>query len=111
MPPGYDVPYVFVLVRVKPGDCPATIPFIENTWKKYADNETIDYSFLDQDVGRMYDADQETSRIVTMFSILAIFVACLGLLGLALDAAHAVTLGAASTAQPPPAMDTVTAKL
>jgi putative ABC transport system permease protein len=79
MPPGYDVPYVFVLVRVKPGDCPATIPFIENTWKKYADNETIDYSFLDQDVGRMYDADQETSRIVTMFSILAIFVACLGL--------------------------------
>jgi putative ABC transport system permease protein len=83
MPPGYDVPYVFVLVRVKPGDCPATIPFIENTWKKYADNETIDYSFLDQDVGRMYDADQETSRIVTMFSILAIFVACLGLLGLA----------------------------
>jgi len=79
LPPGYDVPYVFVLVRVKPGDCPATIPFIENTWKKYADNETIDYSFLDQDVGRMYDADQETSRIVTMFSILAIFVACLGL--------------------------------
>ena len=81
--PGYDVPYVFALVRVKPGDYPATISFIEDTWKKYADNEAIDYSFLDQVVGRMYIADQGTSRIVTMFSILAIFVACLGLLGLA----------------------------
>jgi putative ABC transport system permease protein len=70
-------------VRVKPGDYPATISFIEDTWKKYADNEAIDYSFLDQVVGRMYIADQGTSRIVTMFSILAIFVACLGLLGLA----------------------------
>jgi putative ABC transport system permease protein len=81
LPPGHSVPYV--LVRVKPGDYTATIPFIENTWKKYSDNEAIDYSFLDQDVGRMYIADQRTSRIVTMFSILAIFVACLGLLGLA----------------------------
>ena len=83
LPPGYDVPYVFVLVRVKPGDYPATIPFIEDTWKKYADNEASDFSFLDQDVARMYMADQRTSRIITTFSILAIFIACLGLLGLA----------------------------
>ena len=85
LPPGYDndVPYVFVLVRVKPGDYPATISFIENTWKKYADHESIEYSFLDQDVGRMYIADQQAGKIITTFSILAIFIACLGLLGLA----------------------------
>ncbi len=81
LPPGYAAPYV--LVRVKPDDYSETISFIENTWKKYADNEAIDYSFLDQDIGRMYVADQRTSRIITMFSTLAIFVACLGLFGLA----------------------------
>ena len=70
-------------MRVKPGDYPATIPFIENTWKKYADHESIEYSFLDQDVGRMYIADQQAGKIITTFSILAIFIACLGLLGLA----------------------------
>lgn len=83
MPPRYDELPVFVLVRVKPGDYPAAISCIEDTWKKYADNEAIDYSFLDQDVGRMYIADRRISRIITTFSILAIFVACLGLLGLA----------------------------
>jgi len=83
MPPRYDELPVFVLVRVKPSDYPAAISCIEDTWKKYADNEAIDYSFLDQDVGRMYIADRRISRIITTFSILAIFVACLGLLGLA----------------------------
>jgi len=73
----------FLSVRIKPGDYPATISFIENTWKKYADNEAIDYSFLDQDIEHMYVADQRTGKIVTTFAILAIFVACLGLLGLA----------------------------
>jgi putative ABC transport system permease protein len=73
----------YLSVRIKPGNYPATISFIENTWKKYSDNEAIDYSFLDQDIEHMYIADQQTGKIVTTFAILAIFVACLGLLGLA----------------------------
>ncbi len=81
IPPDY--PVQFVSVRVKPGDYPGTISFIERTWKKYAGNQTLDYSFLDQDLQRLYVADQRTSRIASVFSALAIFVACLGLLGLA----------------------------
>jgi len=73
----------FVSVRVAPGDYPGTVSSLESTWKKYAGNEAFDYSFLDQNLGHLYAAEQRTSKIVTTFSILAIFVACLGLLGLA----------------------------
>ena len=73
----------FVSVRVKPADVAGTISFMENTWKKYAGNEGFDYRFLDQNLQRLYLADQRTSKIATTFSVLAIFVACLGLLGLA----------------------------
>jgi putative ABC transport system permease protein len=80
LPPDY--PASFVSVRVRPGDYPATISFIERTWKKYAGDEPLEYSFLDQDLAHLYIADQRTSQIATIFSVLAIFVACLGLLGL-----------------------------
>ncbi len=73
----------FVSVRIRPGDFTGTISFMENTWKKYAGNEGFDYKFLDQNLQHLYLADQRTSKIATTFSVLAIFVACLGLLGLA----------------------------
>ncbi len=81
LPPGY-VP-AFVSVRVKPGDYPRTIAFIRSAWAKYAGGGALDYNFLDQDLQRLYIADQRTSQIASIFSVLAIFVACLGLLGLA----------------------------
>lgn len=73
----------FISVRIKPGDYPATMSFIRNTWKEFAGNESIDFNFLDQDLARLYIADERTSQIAAIFSMLAILVACLGLLGLA----------------------------
>lgn len=76
-------PARFISVRVKPGDYAATIAFLGKTWKQYAGDEAFDYNFLDQDLARLYVSDRRTSRIATIFSVLAIFVASLGLLGLA----------------------------
>ncbi len=73
----------FVAVRIAPGNDQETIQFLENTWKKYAGNEAFDYNFLNQNLQHLYRADIRTSRIAAVFSILAIFIACLGLLGLA----------------------------
>ena len=73
----------YLSVRIKPGDFKSTISFIESTWKKYAGNEELDYFFIDQHLEHLYLADIRTSKIVLIFSILAIFIACLGLLGLA----------------------------
>ncbi len=81
LPAGYTGS--FVSVRVKPGDYTRTISFIRSAWKKYASGGTLDYNFLNQDLQHLYLADLRASSIALIFSILAIFVACLGLLGLA----------------------------
>ena len=73
----------FVAVRIAPGDYQSTISFLGKTWKKYAGNEAFEYNFLDQNLAHLYVAEQRTSKIATTFSILAILIACLGLLGLA----------------------------
>ena len=73
----------FISVRIKPENYQGTISYLENTWKKFAGNQAFDYSFLDQNLAHLYIADQRTSKIASTFSILAIFIACLGLLGLA----------------------------
>jgi putative ABC transport system permease protein len=73
----------YLSVRIKPGNYLSTLSFIKNTWAKYSNNETPDYTFLDQDIQKMYLADQRTGKIAAVFSILAIVIACLGLFGLA----------------------------
>jgi len=82
IPPGGN-PGRFVTARLAPGDHLSTISYIENVWKKYAGDEGFSFNFLDEDLQRLYAADQRTSEIAGAFSILAIFIACLGLLGLA----------------------------
>ncbi len=73
----------FLSVRIKPGNYQETINYLENRWKKFAGNEAFDYNFLDENLTHLYIAEQRTSKIAITFSILAILIACLGLLGLA----------------------------
>ncbi len=56
---------------------------MKQTWNKYADGQPLDYVFFDEDFGRLYAADVQTRKIVSIFSVLAILIACLGLLALA----------------------------
>jgi putative ABC transport system permease protein len=73
----------FVTVRLAPGNHLNTISYIESAWKKYAGNEEFTFGFLDDELQQLYSADRRTSRIAGAFSVLAIFIASLGLLGLA----------------------------
>ncbi len=73
----------FVSVRIKPGNYQSTISSLQDVWEKYAGNEAFDYNFLDRNLAHLYIADQRTSKLAAVFSILAIFIASLGLLGLA----------------------------
>ncbi|MCY1719262.1 ABC transporter permease [Prolixibacteraceae bacterium Z1-6] len=72
----------FFSVRIA-GDIQQNLKNIEQTWNKYADGQPLDYVFFDEDFGRLYVADVQTRKIVSIFSVLAIFIACLGLLALA----------------------------
>ena len=55
---------------------------VEAKWKKLGPGLPFDYSFLDEDFGKMYAAEQRLGEIFTVFAMLAIIIACLGLFAL-----------------------------
>ena len=71
-----------LLVRYD-GDASTLIPKVENLWKQYAPNEPFQYSFLDENFDRLFRAEQRMGKLFSVFSSLAIFIACLGLFALA----------------------------
>ena len=73
----------YVFVRTDQGDPKQTLAAIEKTWKQVFPSFPFEYVFLDQDFNSQYKADEKRSQIFTVFSGLTIFIACLGLLGLA----------------------------
>ena len=56
---------------------------MESTWNKFLPNLPFDYHFIDEDYAQLYEAEQRQGRVFIGFAILAIFIACLGLFGLA----------------------------
>jgi putative ABC transport system permease protein len=73
----------YISVRLNTGDILATIRYIGDTWAKFAPGKPFAYSFLDDDYDRLYLNELRTRRLFSLFSFLAIFIACLGLFGLA----------------------------
>ncbi len=73
----------FVAVRIQANNFQQAVTAIENTWKKFVQQRPFHFSFLDQTLAAQYAAEQTTQKVFTIFSILAIFIACIGLLGLA----------------------------
>ncbi|HMF71699.1 MAG TPA: FtsX-like permease family protein [Flavitalea sp.] len=56
---------------------------IEGAWKKNIPEEPFSYSFLDQKVQQQYESEISLSRIINLFTVIAILISCLGLFGLA----------------------------
>ena len=56
---------------------------LESLYRKNIPNGAFDFTFLDQFLQNLYTSDQRTAKIIFIFSGLAIFIACLGLFGLA----------------------------
>ena len=64
------------------GNVSSAIALIESTWKKYLPEIPFEYQFLDDRYAKLYQAEDRQSSIFTIFSCIAIFIACLGLFGL-----------------------------
>jgi putative ABC transport system permease protein len=73
----------YTSVKIGPENVRETIRFIENTWKKFSSGQPFKYSFLDEDFGNLYKSEKITGKILVLFSCLSIFIACLGIFGLA----------------------------
>lgn len=61
----------------------ATIAHVQSTYQEVFPGNTFEYSFLNEDFQRLYEADQRFSSILSFFTLLTILIACLGLFGLA----------------------------
>jgi len=80
----YYASYCRVLfARLKSDQISQTIGYIENAWKKFAPGYPFNYRFLDEALDRLYRSEQRIGTLFRYFSILAILISCLGLLGLA----------------------------
>jgi putative ABC transport system permease protein len=67
---------------------PETLSFFREKWGQLSPVFPFEYTFLDEDFDKLYRADEKVGRIVGIFSLLAIIVACFGLFGLASFAAE-----------------------
>jgi ABC-type antimicrobial peptide transport system permease subunit len=71
------------LIRVSPADIPGAINFIRDAWNQVNSGFPFEFRFLDEQIDEMYRTEEKAGRLLQVFAGLAIFVACLGLFGLA----------------------------
>jgi putative ABC transport system permease protein len=69
-------------VRVKTSQLYQTIDFMKSVWKSTPGSTAFDYNFTDDILKQFYESDIQLSRIIGIFSAIAIVIACLGLFGL-----------------------------
>ncbi|HYH13770.1 MAG TPA: ABC transporter permease, partial [Flavisolibacter sp.] len=70
-------------VKVKVADLPNTIAHIKATWDKFSPDYPLDYNFLDENFAAMYSSEDKLSTLLWIFTVMAIFIGCMGLFGLA----------------------------
>ena len=70
-------------VRVAPVGVPGTIAAIQRLWDRYFPERVFEYSFLDENIDALYKAQENLSLLVRYFALIAVFISCTGLFGLA----------------------------
>jgi len=75
--------FSFLMLKTSGASISATMAGIETIWKDMAPGRAFVFKFLDDEFDALYRSDRQIGTIVSIFSILAVFIACLGLLGLA----------------------------
>lgn len=72
-----------VLIRLKTSQLPSAIAAIKKIYTNVAPDYPFEYSFLDEQFDKAYKTESKQQSVLSIFSMIAIFIACLGLFGLA----------------------------
>jgi len=70
-------------VKISGTNTGTTLEYIETTWNSFREQQPIHMTFLEDELATLYNNEEKTATIFNLFSVLAIFIAALGLLGLA----------------------------
>jgi putative ABC transport system permease protein len=72
----------YLSIKIQPEDFRATLRVIRENWKKFSPGFPFTFTFVDEEVNRKYVAEQRMSKTFSVFTAVAIFLACIGLFGL-----------------------------
>ncbi len=81
----------YLAVRIASENYQETLAHLQQTWAEFLPNRPFEYFFMDDELGKLYRAEENLGRVAGTFSAFAIFVAAIGLLGMASFAAEART--------------------
>ena len=78
-----NAPQPRISVRMKGGNVQDNVSLLKKAWQVVAPNQDFEYHFLDERIAAAYEQEQKTATVVKIASGLSIFIACMGLFGLA----------------------------
>ncbi len=73
----------YVAIKTSTANFQQTIGFLKSTWEEVVPNRSFDFFFLDDELDKQYNSEEQMGRVFGVFTILAIVIACLGLFALA----------------------------
>jgi putative ABC transport system permease protein len=74
--------YNRISIKIAGSNMPLALAQVEKTWKKFLPETPYQYTFLDENFAKLYEAEKRQKTLLIIFAFLAIFIACLGLFGL-----------------------------
>ncbi|MCJ7681961.1 MAG: ABC transporter permease [Candidatus Aminicenantes bacterium] len=74
--------YQQACVRISPHNIPGTLSILQNKWKELYPRYPFEYSFLDDTLQSQYRSERQIGKIVTIFTVFALLISCLGIFAL-----------------------------
>ncbi len=74
----------YIAVRLAPGDPGSALEALEELWKRFDPNLDFEYRFADAMIDRLYRSEARTGKLLSGFSLIAIVIALLGMVGMAI---------------------------
>jgi len=72
----------WMYLKIDKKEIPATLAHVKKTYEKFETKREFTFTFLDEDINRQYVAEEKFAHVFTIFTVLAIVIACLGTFGL-----------------------------
>jgi putative ABC transport system permease protein len=75
--------YLLTATKIKPENSGATIAYMGEVWKTVLGEPEFNHRYMKDAYNNFYAAEEKTGKLITIFTLLALFISCLGLFGLA----------------------------
>ena len=72
----------YLSLKISTENVTETVNYVQNLWREFVPDKIFEYFFFDEDYAQMYQAEAQTAEVFAAFTVLALFIACLGLFGL-----------------------------